>query len=52
MGLINVRILIFKLLLFSYFMSNFDRVWGRLHGLIRAYMSDSHLYKVAVPFKS
>ena len=35
----------------SYFISDFDSVCGRLHGLIRACMSDSHAYKVAVPFK-
>ena len=49
-GLIDVRILIFKLLLHSYFISDFDQVCGRLHGLIRVCMSDSHAYEVAVPF--
>ena len=33
------------------FLSDFDQVYGRLHGLIRACMSDSHTSKVAVPFK-
>ena len=33
-----------------YFISVFDRVCGRLHGLIRACMSDSHAYKVAFSF--
>ena len=28
----------------------FYPVYGRLHGLIRACLSDSHAYKVAVPF--
>ena len=46
-GLISVRILIFKL---SYFICDFNQVYGRLHGLIRACMSDSHAYKVAVCF--
>ena len=51
-GLIDVRILIFKLLYLSYFIYDFDQVYGRLHGLIRGCMSDSHAYKVAVPFRS
>ena len=51
-GLINVRILIFKLLFLSNFISDFDQVCSRLHGLIRACMSDSHAYKVTVPFKT
>ena len=46
----DVRILIFKLILLSYLISDFDRVCGRLDGLIRACMSDSHAYKAAVPF--
>ena len=50
-GLIDVRILIFKLLKLSYFISNFDQVCGGLHGLLRTCMSDSHAYEVAVPFK-
>ena len=33
MGLIDVRILIFKFLKFSYFISDFDRVCDRLHVL-------------------
>ena len=49
MGLIDVIILLFIAL--SYFISDFDRVCGRLHGLIRACLSDSHACKVAVPFK-
>ena len=51
MGLIDVRILIFKLLKLSYYISDFDQVCGRLHGLIRDFMSDSHAYEVALPFK-
>ena len=51
-GLIDVRILISDLLYFSYFISDFDWVCGRLHGLIRACMLDSHAYKIAVPFKT
>ena len=31
--------------------SDFDRVYDRLHGLLRACISDSYAYKVAVPFK-
>ena len=50
MGLIDVRISIFKLLKLSYFISDFDQVCGRLYGLTRACMSESHVYKVAVPF--
>ena len=50
-GSIDVRISIFKLLKLSYFISDIDQVCGRLLGLIRACMSDSHAYKVAVPFK-
>ena len=50
-GLFNVRILIFKLLYLSYFIPDFDLACGRLHSLIRACMSDSHAYKVAVPLK-
>ena len=49
-GLIDVRI--FNLLYFSYFISDFDWVCGRLHGLIRPGMSDSHAFKIAVPFKA
>ena len=37
MGLVDVKIFIFT---FSYFISDFDRVCGRLHGLIGACMSD------------
>ena len=33
----------------SYFISDFDPVGGRLHGLIKVCMSDSNAYKVAVP---
>ena len=51
-GLIDVRSLIFKLLYLSYFISDFDRVCGGLHGLIRACMSVSYAYKVAFLFKS
>ena len=51
MGLIDVRISIFKLLKLSYFISDFDRVCGRLYGLTRACISDSHAYKFAVPLK-
>ena len=51
-GVIDVRILIFELVLLSYFISDFDRFFfGRLHDLIRACMSDSHAVKVAVSFK-
>ena len=46
-GLMGVRIFNFKL---SYFISDLNQVCGRLHGLIRACMSDSHAYKVAVTF--
>ena len=49
-GLIDVRILILKLLYLSYLMSDFDRGCGKLCGLIRACLSDSHAYKVVVPF--
>ena len=49
-GLIEVRILIFGLLYLSYFISNFDQVCGILHDLIRACISDSLAYNVAVPF--
>ena len=34
--------------LFSF---DFDRVWGRLHGLIRSCISDSVAFNIAVPFK-
>ena len=50
-GLIDVRIMIYKLLYLSYFISDFDQVCGILHELIRACLSGSHAYKVAVPFK-
>ena len=50
-GLVVVRILIFKPLLLSYFISDSDQVCGRLHGLIRACKSGSHADMVAVPFK-
>ena len=43
---VDFRILIFKLL----FISDFDRVCGRLHCL-RACISDSLAFNVAVPFK-
>ena len=36
----------------SYFISDFDRVCGRLHGLIRACISESFVFNVAVPFKA
>ena len=38
-GLKEVRILILRLLYLSYFISDFDQVCGRLHGLIRACIS-------------
>ena len=50
-GFMDVRILIFELLSLSYFISDFDQVCGRLHGLIMACISDTHAFKVAVPFK-
>ena len=40
-GLIQVRLLTFELLHLSYFISDFDPVCCRLHGIIRAYLSDS-----------
>ena len=49
-GLINIRILIFQLLYYSYFLSDFDWVCGRLHGLIWACMSDSLAFNVAISF--
>ena len=36
---------------FSYFTSDFDQVCGRLQGLIRACMSGSLAFNVAVPLK-
>ena len=32
-------------------MSDLDQVWVRLHGLIRAYITDKFVFNVAVPFK-
>ena len=49
--LIEVRILIFGLLYLSYFMSDFDLVYSRLHGFIRACISDPLAFNVAVPFE-
>ena len=49
-GLTDVKILIFKLFFLSYLMSDFDRGCGELCGLVRTCLSDSHAYKVAVPF--
>ena len=46
-GLLEVRILIFRLLLLSYFTSDFDQVCGRLYGLILGLAFQSHL----LPFK-
>ena len=46
-GLIELRILIYRLLKLSYFLSNFDWVCGRLHDILRACISDS-----TGPFKS
>ena len=50
-GLKEVRILIFGLVAHSYFISDFDRVCDRLHDLIRACISDSLAFNIAVPFK-
>ena len=49
-GLLEVRILIFRLLYLTYFMSDFDGVCGRINGLIRTCVSKSSAFKVAVPF--
>ena len=35
----------------SYFSFNFGRICGRMHGLIRACISDARMFNVAVPFK-
>ena len=40
----------FILLLISYLRSNFDQVCGIIHGLIRACVSNSAAFNVAVPF--
>ena len=52
MGSVDVKIFIFKFLKLFHFISDFDRVCGRLYGFVGACMSDPHAYKVAVPFKS
>ena len=35
----------------SYRLFDFDRVCSKLHGLIRACISDTHAFNAAVPFK-
>ena len=49
-GLLEVRNLIFRLLELSYFTSDFDRVYSRLHSLLRACISNTLVFYVAVPF--
>ena len=48
-GLILVSVLLFELLYLSYFISNFDQVCYRLHGIIRVvYHSDSLAFHGAI----
>ena len=49
-GLLEVRNLIFRLLELSYFTSDFNRVYSRLHSLLRACISNALVFYVAVPF--
>ena len=49
-GLLQVRIRIFGLLKHSYFMSDLYQFCGRMHGLLRSCISDSHALNVVVPF--
>ena len=49
--LLEVRFFIFGLLQFYYFTFDFDRVCGRLSGLIGSCLSDSHALNVTVSFK-
>ena len=49
-GLSEVRFLVFELPYLSYFTSDFDQVRGRLHGFIRACVSDSLVFNVAFRF--
>ena len=50
-GVIEVRILMFESIYFSYCISDFDRVCDRLHSLIRACMADALGFNIAIPFK-
>ena len=49
-GLLEVRILLFRLLKVSYLSSDFDLVCGSLHRWIMACKSDSLAVNVVVPF--
>ena len=49
--LLEVRILIIRLIELSYFTFAFDRVCGRLEYLLRACISRTLVFNVAVPFK-
>ena len=47
--LLEVKKMKFELLSLSYFTFNFDRICGRLHGLIRACISDSLVSMLLFP---
>ena len=51
MGLIRSQNFDFQIALTFLFISDFDRVCGGLHGLIRACILGSFTFYVAVPFK-